>query len=299
MPDRTVEELPRQPAQRGEELFEHSRSFTIFAGSETDAIAALAIDQDVYIGSVYTDHQGNIPNLDCVCVRINAEAITQVPTASTGLYRVTAFFSSRTEDQPYPNSPTAPAKWSVEKALVTIPAEFDRDGQYILNTADQPFSPAPTKLVVKKTLVARWTRTATSDLQAQLLYDAYEGKTNIAPYRGAAVDCLFLHPVEVEALSSGGGTKRYRFTGRFEYLPPYAGNGGWALRLLNLGTRVRLGTDAANRRRYSQFLPGSPQREIKGPIVLNSSGTDQAASGVAQTLFFNLYPQIDFNAMGI
>ncbi len=243
-----------------------SATWTVLATSDDNAREVLRDKARVERGTVYQDHQGQIPDLYCTCQTIDVAPLVSAPYNGTGLYSCRADFG-------YPRSVPEVRAWRegqvvarVQRATVSAAAGIDRDGNPIQNKVREPIR-GRTKITPQYTLVLEWLKRFRSWEEAWTYYIGYDGKTNSDTFWGAPPECLLcvgVTPEDAGVPSSSSLTTLYRLTARLNYKPPvtvYGSTfGGWVDVLLHQGYRIWV--DGVRK-----------ELEVTEPVNLNLEGT--------------------------
>lgn len=282
--------------KRGLNGVEATAVYTVDAEDEPDAEAEVYAHDGTALGAVFTTHQGTIPDIFCVCQDLIVRARTPAPVGGTGLFEVTATFARSSPTDPPAVDVNGPAKWWVERSLVTQPADHDAEGRPIVNSADEPIDPPLTRQSMSKTLVAVWHRSNDSWFAMYNSLAPFEGRLNSAVFAGAPRGCLFCESLQIEEVSGG----LFRITGRFAYRPPRELFGhtyeGWSDTVLNLGRRTK-GQVVGGKREYPPILMnGVP---VADPVPLDANGQRLPDGEDPVVLEFRHHLYADFNDLEI
>ena len=323
MPDPvTLETKPRQPATWSPAGAQRYRSFTIIAKSESAAKEQLLADKGIEEGVEYVDHTGERPDPDLVCLAIEVEALTQLPSSNSGLLGVHAAYGYRSSTSFRRRSnPMTPPQYWVDRGLRSEVIDTDVDGEPIVNDADEVFDPPLTVQIPTETLIVEYWRSGTNFLTVYGGTRPYIGKTNSVNFKGPNnVECFYCESILIDQNATRHqvpGLWWFRHTARFEFRPNrslknYLFNGGyneilvpgWRKALMNRGRRC-ISSVNGGRTYYRQiheandeggmFDPGRPL--ITDPVFLAAGGFNVQSKPNYKV--FQIYETIDFNQIGI
>lgn len=290
-------------------------------------------------GAVYRDVDGSVPDLALRCATIQIEPLNVEGIADVSWYSVLGIFEPATMSSFRHGVEIAidgAAVWTTEGSLSSMPADRDRLGNAIVNTAKIPVEgisfPTPNEFQI-----AEWIRSNTNYFAAVALSRKFRGYTNSTAWKGADPREVLCHGLTPEALDnaafSGGGL--VKFTGRFEFangqeltnatllspdnaggFKPYVGGKtvpGFSVAVLSRGTlelnpnfrEFRGGTDF-DPKYHVRYRPIMGRDEngrpvpVQEPVLLDESGfASRLSNPTPVAIVYEPGKQTDFNQLGI
>jgi hypothetical protein len=188
--------------------------------------------------------------------------------------------------------PANPLEWPVEFALQSAqdrkPADEDRDGNPVLNSAGDAFDPPPeidfSRIVFE---VTRNEATFSPVLAQTWKHTVNDAVFSIAGENYAAGTVLIQDIVAGKPLFHPDAGWYWRITYKFEVKPE-----GWKKKILDQGMKEIV----AGAKRAMKDSQGQP---ISSPELLDGLGVKLAAGGTPVFLEFDLYPESNFSLLAL
>lgn len=310
-----IERRPSAPSELSGAGPRYQRAFTVIASSQSDSYEVLKGATGIVEGVEYTDHQGKTPDVFVKCLRVQSQALTQVPIDGTGLFDVIADYGYEdTQDFQRAIPTDGTRRWWLERNLTTEAVDKDRNNKPITNSADEPIDPPLQRFRVEKVLVIQWYKLFASMQAAQAYCSTYDDKINALPFYTAPQHCLYcmgIDPGENPVRRAFGSMGTYKLTARFAYKPPktlYGPNhdneiyGGWVANPFNWGRRVKNPSGVFRKIRLGEnglTLTGSDP-QVTDPVALATNGMSYLLDPTQGNYrAIHLYNEIDFNTLGV
>jgi len=245
---------------------------------------------------------GSIPQRGAAHPNVPGRWVTGVETRRSGgpnRYLVTVTYETRQPVVPTVD-PVAMAGWwdDMSWEVVERAADIDYDDAVVGSSAGEPFDPPLTEQV--PFIAATWVKNFTAGTATLTWLEGWANAVNTNTISGvAAAGELRIFPGPIaRRMPAADGAPAYDQVRFPIQLRRGAGGEGWYRRVVDRGTRERVGTEVGGAPKLRMIIDefGDP---ISQPVLLNGSGVRLPAAGTPVVLAFRLVREVNMSALGI